>query len=132
MAIDLQFLLTPEERDFYEYHIDSLINNTPSFAWMNFLGYVICTLLFFDILSLSEHLFFGGLTLFITIYLHLHSFLLSTGRIKRSSPTIAILKVLVVSSAFLFTWCAYFYTLVQKGNASAAQEFILIQSMSSI
>lgn len=132
MAIDLQFLLTPEERDFYEYHIDSLINNTPSFAWMAFLGYVICTLLFFEILSLKEHLFFGVVTLFVSVALHIHSVLLISGQLKRSSPSQTVLKVFVVGWLFLFGWCVYFYILIQKGNAGAAQGFILIQSMSSI
>ena len=79
------FLLTPEEQELYEYHIEAYLHNTPGFVWMNFIGYVICTLLFFDYLSLTAHLTLGAWALGFAIVVHVYAYLRYTSQIDAPS-----------------------------------------------
>ena len=123
------FLLTPEEQELYEYHIEAYLHSTPGFVWMNFVGYVICTLLFFDHLSLTAHLTLGAWALGFAIMVHVYAYLRYTGQIDVPSMSAGIIRVVLTGMIWVLWWCAYFYALVQEGDEVALQQFILIQAM---
>ena len=106
------FLLTPEEQELYEYHIEAYLHNTPGFVWMNFVGYVICTLLFFDHLSLTAHLTLGAWALGFAIMVHVYAYLRYTGQIDVPSMSAGIIRVVLTGMIWVLWWCAYFYALV--------------------
>ena len=96
---------------------------------MNFVGYVICTLLFFDHLSLTAHLTLGAWALGFAIMVHVYAYLRYTGQIDVPSMSAGIIRVVLTGMIWVLWWCAYFYALVQEGDEVALQQFILIQAM---
>ena len=123
------FLLTPEEHELYEYHIEAYLHNTPGFVWMNFIGYVICTLLFFDHLSLTSHLVLGAWALGFAMIAHLYAYLRYVGQFGSPSINGGVKRVILIGLIWVLWWCAYFYALVQQGDEVALQQFIIIQAM---
>ena len=130
--MNLHFLLTPEEHDLYEHHIDAYVQNAPAFVWMTFIGYVICTLLFFGHLTLAEHVFLGGWIAVLTLGGHLYSYLRRGGLLAKPSSIGSIKRVLLLGLLWALWWCVYFYFLARNRDEVALQQFILIHAMVTV
>ena len=123
------FLLTSEEHELYEYHIEAYLHNTPGFVWMNFIGYVICTLLFFDHLTFTAHLILGAWALGFAMIAHLYAYARQIGQFVPPSINQGIKRVVLIGLIWMLWWCAYFYALAQEGDEVVLQQFIIIQAM---
>lgn len=124
--MDLHFLLTPKEQELYEYHMEAYLHNTQGFVWMNFIGCLICTLLFFEYLSLTSHIILVTWALGLAILAHLLNYL---NHWSIPSVNAGMKRVVLMGLVWNIWWCAYFYALIQKGNEVVLQQFIIIQAM---
>lgn len=126
------FLLTQEEHELYDLHIESVLNNTYAFVWMNILGCIICTLLFFDQLSLLEHGALIGSAIFLAFMTALYTHLRLSGRFSKPNASIGIGRFVLVSLVWIGWWCTYFYVLARTSNEITLQQFIVIHTMASV
>ena len=130
--MNLHFLLTPEEHDLYEPHIEAYLQNTPVFVWMNFIGYSICTLLFFGYFTLNEHIVLGIFALGFALVSHAYSYLRQKGVFAKPSSNVSLRRVFIIGLMWAFWWCIYFYLLARQGDEIALQQFTLILAMVTV
>lgn len=126
------FLLTQEEHELYDLHIKSVLNNTYAFVWMNVLGCIICTLLFFDHLPLADHVALIGSALLFAFLTALYVHLRQSGRLAKPNVSAGIGRFVWVTLVWIGWWCAYFYILARNSDEIALQQFIVIQTMASV
>lgn len=123
-----QYLLTPDEQELYEYHMESYLHNAPACLWSNAIGYIICTLLFFPYLTWSQHLIFGLIGLFGMFVTHAYV------RFRKHNPNTmshSAWQMLIAHLLFVTWWSAYFYALSRHANEWVMQQFVIVLTMVS-
>ncbi|TDR31405.1 ATP-binding response regulator [Hydromonas duriensis] len=123
--------LSEQDRVLYEQNVRLLLRNLPLFTLANFLGYIICTLVFVNAFSLGLHLIFGismllgSITIFVVIP---NRETLFTEDRERGVRRLVLAYILVIA-----WWAVYFSTAMKYADVLRMQQFsALITMLSSI
>ena len=119
--------LSEQDHALYEQNVRLLLRHIPLFALANVLGYLICTLIFINVLPLWQHLALGLAWLIGAFLIYL---MIPKGALLFTSEREVGVRRLVIGYAVVIAWWAcYTAAVMRHPNIALMQQFTVLISM---